>query len=973
MSQQKKFNRDSRFCGLVRAVPSGDTLQILELADSRSSATLKEINLTLQGLKAPTFGRKTVKDGKVQVEKDQDWAFESREFLRRLVIGKCIVYRVEHEAGDRAYGEVWLNDENLRFKIVKEGWADVPPRAPRKGKDGNDLEPSEDYLELVELKESAENLGIGKWQKDSKKCRRSIYRDVVRGGRGEDELFAFFEKNRDKPLPGVVEQVRSGSTLRVLLTKTMDNVPLLLSGIRCPTYKFNDDAGCEPFSREAKFITEHYLLHRNVTVTIEGFDNFNNYYGTVVDSEGRNVCQVLLQMGLATYVEWMAPKASAVQKQFREAERDAQDKKLRLWSAKPQQAPAPKAGASKTKPDGNSAPEGRETLTGKVVEIVNAGTITVRVEKEGRAPVERKLNLSSVVVPRLLTKREEDALTKKRAKLTDPAEIQSAKEEELEAKLQSAYAAEAKELLRSKLIGEDVKCEFDYLRSSFTPKDSQANLPPKQFWSIYYKGQNIAVELVQHGFAKVVRHSADEPRSRNYQDLIIAEKTAQKAAKGIFGPKSSLPVVHKNDLTELSQDDDDEGDKKSKKTPPNSRSMQFLPSLKRAGKLNAVVEYVFSGGRYKLFVPSQSVVLFFSLAGVATPRAPASGAKKEDEEADAVYGTQALQLAREKVFQRSVEVHIYNVDKGGNFLGQLIVNKQDFGLKLVEEGLARVSSRSLDSLSNKNDYKRLQEKAQKSRLNLWKDWDEEAEKAKQAAREQERKARNESTEHKSPDRFQIAVTEIIDGSTFCYQIIGEETKALSEMMNQFQNVDWTSLEPYTPKVGEVVSAQFSHDSNWYRAQISKVHSNSYDVVYIDYGNSESVTHDKVRKLLTEFDERIVPRQAKTGKLAYIITPKLADDFGKDAAEFFKALVWGKTLSATLYTDNYTNTTSLVVGDPETNVTVNMALVSAGLAQTEKRRFGNQFFQGLKQEEEKARRDRLNLWQFGDIPDSDDEM
>lgn len=45
--------------------------------------------------------------------------------MRKRVIGRSVVYRVEHEAGNRAYGEVWLDEENLRYAIVREGWADT--------------------------------------------------------------------------------------------------------------------------------------------------------------------------------------------------------------------------------------------------------------------------------------------------------------------------------------------------------------------------------------------------------------------------------------------------------------------------------------------------------------------------------------------------------------------------------------------------------------------------------------------------------------------------------------------------------------------------------------------------------------------------------------------------------------------------------------------------------------------------------
>jgi len=271
--------------------------------------------------------------------------------------------------------------------------------------------------------------------------------------------------------------------------------------------------------------------------------------------------------------------------------------------------------------------------------------------------------------------------------------------------------------------------------------------------------------------------------------------------------------------------------------------------------------------------------------------------------------------------------------------------------------------------------KKHKKKHKKPKQGIWLNWDEAAEKAAQDAWEQQKKARQGTSEQKAPDRFQIAVTEILDGANFCYQVIGDETKALSEMMNHFQNVEWEKNPVYVPKVKEVVSARFSQDKHWYRAEVSKINEGTnptYDLTFIDYGNSETTTGDNIRALLPEFNEKVVPRQAKVGHLAYIVPPKMSEDYGKDASAFFKELVWGKTLTATAYTD-YGGNTSLVVGDPETSVTVNGALITAGLARTEKRKTGNQYFQALRQEEEKARKEHVNIWEHGDIPDSDDEM
>lgn len=222
-----------------------------------------------------------------------------------------------------------------------------------------------------------------------------------------------------------MEQVRTGTTLRVLLPNTFDSIQLLLAvrrapltalltrqGIRSPAISGNDESTAEPFAREAKFITEHLLLHRDVTVTIEGIDKYSNYFGTVLDAQGRNVSVNLLRMGLASVVDWSAsPKTDLAA--FKEAERLAQEERLRIWK---DHKGSLKASGKKTDKGGSS-----EIFTAKVhrtrvaythspwqvVEVVNGSTISVRVNKGDRGDVDRKVSFSSVTVPRLLTRYDE--------------------------------------------------------------------------------------------------------------------------------------------------------------------------------------------------------------------------------------------------------------------------------------------------------------------------------------------------------------------------------------------------------------------------------------------------------------------------------------------------------------------------------------------------------------------------------------
>ncbi|KAL8222601.1 UNVERIFIED_CONTAM: nuclease domain-containing protein [Gekko kuhli] len=48
--------------------------------------------------------------------------------------------------------------------------------------------------------------------------------------------------------------------------------------------------------------------------------------------------------------------------------------------------------------------------------------------------------------------------------------------------------------------------------------------------------------------------------------------------------------------------------------PDTQKAKQFLPFLQRAGRSEAVVEYVFSGSRLKLYMPKETCLITFLLA-----------------------------------------------------------------------------------------------------------------------------------------------------------------------------------------------------------------------------------------------------------------------------------------------------------------------------------------------------------------------
>lgn len=82
---------------------------------------------------------------------------------------------------------------------------------------------------------------------------------------------------------------------------------------------------------------------------------------------------------------------------------------------------------------------------------------------------------------------------------------------------------------------------------------------------------------------QVIRHRQDEERASNYDDLIVAETQAKAAKKGIHSPSEAPPAPR---ITDLSLD--------------SKKARQYLPFLLRQRDIRAVVEYVFSGSRFKV-------------------------------------------------------------------------------------------------------------------------------------------------------------------------------------------------------------------------------------------------------------------------------------------------------------------------------------------------------------------------------------
>jgi staphylococcal nuclease domain-containing protein 1 len=115
--------------GIVKQLLSGDSIVI---RGQPKGGPPPERTLGLSGIIAPRLGRRATQSGdETSGTKDEPYAFDSREFLRRILIGREVTFVVEHKVptSGREYGSVWVRqgEESLNVKesMVNEGLVEV--------------------------------------------------------------------------------------------------------------------------------------------------------------------------------------------------------------------------------------------------------------------------------------------------------------------------------------------------------------------------------------------------------------------------------------------------------------------------------------------------------------------------------------------------------------------------------------------------------------------------------------------------------------------------------------------------------------------------------------------------------------------------------------------------------------------------------------------------------------------------------
>ncbi|CAG9995924.1 unnamed protein product [Clonostachys byssicola] len=450
------------FIGNVKSVLSGDTL-ILTSPNNPSA----ERTFALAYVNAPHLKR----------EGDEPFAFQSREHLRNLVVGKpvqCTVAYTIPNSG-REFGTAKLQDgTEFPDEQVKAGWLKVREDAGRKEEDEEVLDKLE---KLRGLESQAKSEGKGVWSGAG-----GIIE--VQNDLGGPE---FLTQWKGKTVDGVVERVLSGDRLlvRLLLSDKKHVQPLtLLAGIRTPaTERVLPSTGAtqpaEEYGNEAKAFVESRLLQRKIKVEIVGASPQGQLVASIIHPRG-NIAEFLLQEGLARCNDFHSTMLGEKMAALRAAEKQAQTKKLRLHRHHVAKAET-----------------GNQDMI--VYKIIGGDTILVR-NKAGTN--EKRISFSSIRAPR-----------------TNEAS-------------EAPFREESKEFLRKKVIGKHVKISID------GTKPASEGFEAKEVATVTEKGTNIGLALVEAGWASVIRHRKDDTdRAPNYDELLAAQEKAKEEGKGMWSGK----------------------------------------------------------------------------------------------------------------------------------------------------------------------------------------------------------------------------------------------------------------------------------------------------------------------------------------------------------------------------------------------------------------------------------------------------
>lgn len=341
------------------------------------------------------------------------------------------------------------------------------------------------------------------------------------------------------------------------------------------------------------------LLHRTVGVKLSKVDDRNELVGRILFPQG-DIASEILKNGLA---KLSTPKDmnfdSNYFKELKTAQIIGQGKRAGVWEDYVEETSQ------------NQLSEIND-FTGKVVEVHSGDCLTVEKDADFKLV---KIYLASIKAP----------------KFTQD--------------VQESYGWESKECLRKLAIGKKVKVDVEFTRTIETKSGGEFEMNFGSVFLLQKNNKNVAAAQLEKGYARTNIHK--DNMSKYLEDLLPAEKKATEQKLHVHS-KRDPPHKIFNDLIS---------------NPKQAKEYEQMLNKRADRKFQGVIEYCFSGQKFKVRLEGENCYIALSLLGVKTLSAD------KNQPALLEFAQDAQQFAKDNLLQRDVTVEIFSADKRGTFFG----------------------------------------------------------------------------------------------------------------------------------------------------------------------------------------------------------------------------------------------------------------------------------------------------------------
>ena len=416
------------------------------------------------------------------------------------------------------------------------------------------------------------------------------------------------------------------------------------------------------------------------------------------------------------------------------------------------------------------------------------------------------------------------------------------------------WALKAREFMRKRYIGKTVQVRLDAIKQ-FELNDKEITIN-----SVTMKlGDDIlGVKLLENGLAEFKTPRTDEVASSGIKNFADAFELGKEKKVGLHSNKK--PGVNKYWDMSVAE---------NRKKIKGDIMMQGLENRERG-----VVEYVFSGSRFKIRSDKNKIFFTLSLNSVKT----LSDKNMENHEK---WNEKAKLFAKSNLYQRDIEFKIDQIDKKGITHGTIFLNGKNFCIPVLKKGYGYLETYRTNDYINK--YRDAENYARENKKGIWGD------KVSFGKKE---------SSSKTLESKNVTISELYSMEEIYLQEKSSKLKQIENMIKENRKTLKNLKEP----ISKGTIALGEYENLLYRVKILQKKKTGYEVIFIDYGNRDVVELTKL-KVCPEKIKKINPLSVLSN-LDYLIIPKIDQLSGQKSFDYFDNLVGSSVLYAEYTRSSY---------------------------------------------------------------------